>query len=45
MKAIERLELISKVARELQTRMTFDDIDMYLHSCGVTAKGQPRSDG
>jgi hypothetical protein len=37
-KAIERLELISKVARELQGRMTFDDIDFYLRSCGVTVK-------
>jgi hypothetical protein len=40
MKAIERFELISKVARELQTRMTFDDIDAYLNSCGVTVKAQ-----
>jgi hypothetical protein len=36
MKAIERHELISKVARELQSRMTFDDIDAYLDNCGVT---------
>jgi len=43
MKAIERLELISKVARALQARMTFDDIDAYLSSCGVTAKAKRSS--
>jgi hypothetical protein len=43
MRAIDRLELISKVARELQSRMTFDDIDTYLESCGVTAKATRNS--
>jgi hypothetical protein len=38
MKSIERLELISKVAREMQSRMTFEDIDTYLNSCGITAR-------
>jgi hypothetical protein len=43
MKAIERFELISKVARELQARMTYEDIDAYLDSCGVTTKAKRRS--
>ena len=43
MRAIERLELISKVARELQSRMTFDDIDTYLKSCGVTPNAKRSS--
>ncbi|MBD3250012.1 MAG: TIR domain-containing protein [Candidatus Pacebacteria bacterium] len=30
MKQIERVELISKIGRELQSRMTFSDIDVYL---------------
>jgi hypothetical protein len=40
MKAIERFELVSKVARELQARMTYDDINVYLNNCGVTAKAK-----
>jgi hypothetical protein len=40
MKAIERLELISKVARELQSRMTFDDINLYLDTCGIKVEAK-----
>lgn len=35
MNNIERLELISRIGRELQDRMTFDDIDVYLKGFGV----------
>lgn len=35
MKVIERLELIEKIGRELQARMTFSDIDVYLKGHGV----------
>lgn len=32
------MELISSVARELQARMSYQDIDVYLKSCGIRAK-------
>jgi TIR domain len=35
MKAIERFNLVDKVARELQARMTYEDIDVYLVTAGV----------
>jgi hypothetical protein len=40
MKAIERFEFISKVARALQARMTYEDIDVYLESFGVSTKAE-----
>jgi len=38
MKGIERFTLIDKVARALQARMTYGDIDSYLSGFGVTIK-------
>lgn len=43
MKRIERLDLISKIGRELQSRMTFGDIDVYLDGFGVPAADGQRS--
>lgn len=42
MNNLERLELIDRVARELQSRMTYSDIDVYLRTHGVDRK-QPTS--
>jgi len=39
MKIIERLELVSKIGRELQSRMTFDEIDSYFDLHGINRKG------
>jgi hypothetical protein len=36
MKQIERLSLIDKIGRELQSRMTYTDIDAYLKGFGET---------
>jgi len=38
MKVLERLALIDKIGRELQSRMTFADIDVYLTAYGVDCK-------
>lgn len=38
MKVIERLALIDKIATELQSRMTFRDIDVYLIGHGINPK-------
>lgn len=38
MKVLERLELIDRVGRELQSRMTYADIDVYLKAHGVDTK-------
>ena len=35
MRRIEKLELISTIGRELQSRMTFSDIDVFLAACDV----------
>lgn len=35
MRQIERFQLIDKVARELQSRMTYSDIDVYLKGFGI----------
>lgn len=35
MRRLEKLELIDRVGRELQSRMTFSEIDVYLRACGV----------
>lgn len=39
MKVLERLELVEKIGRELQSRMTFRDIDTYLAAYGVRTEG------
>lgn len=36
MKRIERLELVDRIGRELQSRMTYSDIDAYLSSFGIS---------
>jgi len=36
MKVAERLDLISKIGRELQARYTFSEIDVYLKQFGIT---------
>ncbi len=35
MKQIERMELISRIGRELQSRMTYRDIAIYLSGFGI----------
>lgn len=39
MKVLERIDLLDKVGRELQARMTFSEIDVYLAAHGVDCKG------
>lgn len=43
MKQIERFNLIDRIGRELQSRMTFDDIDIYLSGFGVESSDGERS--
>ncbi len=43
MKGIERFQLIDKVARELQARMTYNDIDAYLTNFGIKVKPRQHS--
>jgi len=38
MKVLERLSLIDKIGRELQSRMSYSDIDVYLKAYGVNTK-------
>jgi TIR domain len=38
MKQIERISLIDKIGRELQSRMTYTDIDVYLKGFGVSTR-------
>lgn len=38
MKVLEKISLIDKVARELQSRMTYGDIDVYLSAHGIDCK-------
>lgn len=38
MKALERLELVDRIGRELQSRMSYADIDVYLKAYGVNTK-------
>ncbi len=35
MRRIERIDLIDRVGRELQARMSYSDIDVYLKHCGI----------
>jgi hypothetical protein len=35
MKALEKIELVKTIGRELQSRMTFDEIDIYFHEYGI----------
>jgi hypothetical protein len=44
MQVLERIELIDKIGRELQSRMTYGDIDVYLGAYGIETKNiQPSS--
>lgn len=44
MRILERIELIDKIGRELQSRMTYADIAVYLGAYGIETKGvQPSS--
>jgi hypothetical protein len=43
MRKIERFDLIDRIGRELQSRMTFDDIDVYLSGFGVDTAPKDRS--
>lgn len=38
MKVLERIELVDRIGRELQSRMTYADIDVYLKAYGVNTK-------
>lgn len=38
MRRLERIELIDRIGRELQTRMSYSDIDVYLKACDVNTK-------
>ncbi len=40
MKVLERLELIDRIGRELQSRMSYGEIDTYLKAYGVDTKKQ-----
>jgi hypothetical protein len=42
MKPLEKIELISQIGRELQSRMTYSDIDQYFTALGV--KSKPKTD-
>jgi len=39
MKAIEKIELVDKIARELQLRMTYNQIETFLMAIGIDCKG------
>jgi len=39
MKAIEKIELVDKIARELQSRMTYNQIETFLMAIGINCKG------
>jgi len=41
MKKLERLEIIDKIGRELQSRMTYVDIDTYLSGYGIATEHKP----
>jgi hypothetical protein len=43
MRKIERFDLIDRIGRELQSRMTSDDIDVYLSGFGVDTAPKDRS--
>lgn len=44
MRVLERIELIDKIGRELQSRMSYSDIDVYLGAYGIETKdAQPSS--
>lgn len=36
MKAIEKIELLEKIGSDLQSRMTYDDIDIFLSAHGIS---------
>jgi len=37
-KVLDRIHLIDRIGRELQSRMTFSDIDVYLGAYGIDCK-------
>lgn len=39
MKVLERIALVEKIGRDLQSRMTFSDIDTFLAAFGINTKG------
>jgi hypothetical protein len=44
MRVLERIELVDRIGRELQSRMSYSDIDVYLGAYGIETKGiQPSS--
>lgn len=43
MRAIDRLNLLDRIGRELQSRMTYTDIDVYLAAFGVDTKKKTSS--
>src|SRR5690606_25022324 len=43
MRRIDRFELIERIASELQARMTFTDIDVYLKGFGIPPYDGPQS--
>lgn len=43
MKAIEKIELLEKIGLELQSRMTFDEVDMFFAAHGIDCKDIPPS--
>ena len=43
MRAIDRLNLLDRIGRELQSRMTYTDIDVYLAAFGVDTKKKTNS--
>lgn len=45
MKKIDKINLISRIARELQSKMTYSDIDNYLSEFGVNTKIQTSDNG
>ena len=38
MKAIDKIELLEKIGLELQSRMTFDEVDMFFVAHGIDCK-------
>lgn len=43
MKALDRIELLEKIGLELQSRMRFDEIDMFFSAHGINCKGRQPS--
>ena len=41
MKALDKIKLIDDIGRELQSRMTFSEIDSYFEAYGIPTDHQP----